>query len=255
MRKASPAPAVQSVLQLDGVYNARDLGGLIGAQGKRVRSGKLFRSGNPAHASSADIQRLEELGLDAVIDFRCAPEKSQDDGTFARHFNWIPMPVLDGNIQVDSLLPKLRHATPDFSTAMMTDVYRSFPTRYQEPFAAFLKQAATGQTLLFHCTAGKDRTGFAAMLLLSALGVSWPDILSDYLTSNRLNSRLFQDVLPKSFANGIPTEVMMPLLEVSPAYLETAGLAIEAACGGMEPYLRDVMGVDLDALRGHYLES
>lgn len=62
-------------------------------------------------------------------------------------------------------------------------------------------------------------------------------------------------MLPKSFANGIPTEVMMPLLEVSPAYLETAGLAIEAACGGMEPYLRDVMGVDLDALRGHYLES
>ncbi|KAG1376033.1 hypothetical protein G6F60_015403 [Rhizopus arrhizus] len=67
------------------------------------------------------------------------------------------------------LLPKLRESTQAAAHAMMVDIYREFPSRYQAPFGGFLKTATTGKTLLLHSTAGKDRTGFSSVQLLSSL--------------------------------------------------------------------------------------
>lgn len=242
-------------LALDSVHNARDLGGLTGADGRRLRDGKLFRSGNPGRASAADIEFLSGLGLQAVIDFRADSEKAQDEAHFGERFPWIASPVLDGNMSMAVLLPKLRDSTQAAANAMMVDIYRDFPSRYQAPFGSFLQTAATGKTLLFHCTAGKDRTGFASLLLLSALGVSQDDIVANYLESNHWNARFFQQILAKSAERGVRDDVMMPLLEVAPAYLEASVQAIDQGFGGMDRYLRDVLKVDVDALRAHYLED
>lgn len=242
-------------LALDSVHNARDLGGLTGANGRRVRDGKLFRSGNPARASAADIEFLDGLALQAVIDFRADSEKAQDEAHFGKRFTWIASPVLDGNMSMAVLLPRLRDSTQAAVSAMMVDIYRDFPSRYQAPFGSFLQTAATGKTLLFHCTAGKDRTGFASLLLLSALGVSQDDIVANYLESNHWNARFFQQILAKSAERGVRDDVMMPLLEVAPAYLEASVQAIDQAFGGMDRYLRDVLHVDVDVLRAHYLED
>ncbi|KAG1394416.1 hypothetical protein G6F59_014193 [Rhizopus arrhizus] len=153
------------------------------------------------------------------------------------------------------LLPKLRESTQAAAHAMMVDIYREFPSRYQAPFGGFLKTATTGKTLLFHCTAGKDRTGFASLLLLSALGVSQDDIVANYLESNHWIARFFQEILTKSAERGVRDDVMMPLLEVAPAYLEASVQAIDDAYGGMDTYLRDVLDVDVDVLRAHYLDD
>lgn len=242
-------------LALDSVHNARDLGGLTGANGRRLREGKLFRSGSPGRASAADIEFLSGLGLEAVIDFRADTEKAQDEAHFGQRFTWIASPVLDGNMAMAVLLPKLRESTQAAVSAMMVDIYRDFPARYQAPFGSFLQTAASGKTLLFHCTAGKDRTGFASLLLLSALGVSQDDIVANYLESNHWNARFFQEILAKSAERGVRDDVMMPLLEVAPAYLDASMHAIDQAFGGMDRYLRDVLNVDVDALREHYLEN
>lgn len=242
-------------LALENVHNARDLGGLTGADGRRVRTGKLFRSGNPGRASAADLDALGALGLDAVIDFRAEPEKAQDDVHFGQRFHWIASPVLDGNMAMAVLLPRLREATQAFSTTMMQEIYREFPSRYQQPFGGLLQAAMSGKTLLFHCTAGKDRTGFASLLLLSALGVARDDIQANYLESNHWNAGFFQQILAKSNAQGVKDEVMMPLLEVAPAYLDASIQAIDGTFGGMDRYLRDVLKVDVEALRHHYLEA
>ncbi len=256
--RAYQAPLSDATLRrlaLENVHNARDLGGLIGADGRRVRTGRLFRSGNPGRASAADLERLGALGLDAVIDFRAEPEKAQDEPHFGQRFQWIASPVLDGNMSMAVLLPRLSAATADFSTSMMVDIYRDFPSRYQQPFAGFLHAAMSGKTLLFHCTAGKDRTGFASLLLLSALGVSHDDILENYLESNACNAGFFAQILAKSAAHGVKDEVMMPLLEVAPAYLDASVQAIDEAFGGMDRYLRDVLKVDAEILQRHYLED
>ncbi|MNL43877.1 hypothetical protein D3C87_1664140 [compost metagenome] len=93
------------------------------------------------------------------------------------------------------------------------------------------------------------------MLLLSALGVSQDDIVANYLESNHWNARFFQQILAKSAERGVRDDVMMPLLEVAPAYLEASVQAIDQGFGGMDRYLRDVLKVDVDALRAHYLED
>lgn len=252
---STPSTPLLQRLMLENVHNARDLGGLTGADGRRVRMGKLFRSGNPGRASAADLDALAALGLEAVIDFRAEPEKAQDDAHFGQRFHWIASPVLDGNMAMAVLLPRLREATQAFSTTMMVEIYREFPSRYQQPFGGFLQTAMTGKTLLFHCTAGKDRTGFASLLLLSALGVAHEDILSNYLESNHWNARFFQQILAQSTERGVSEEVMMPLLEVAPDYLDASVQAIEQEFGGMDRYLRDVLNVDAHVLRRHYLED
>lgn len=251
----TPPAAASRRLALENVHNARDLGGLTGADGRRLRAGKLFRSGNPGRASAADLELLGALGLEAVIDFRAEPEKAHDDAQFGKRFHWIASPVLDGNMAMAVLLPRLREATQAFSSTMMVEIYREFPSRYQQPFGGFLQTAMTGKTLLFHCTAGKDRTGFASLLLLSALGVAHDDILSNYLESNHWNAGFFQEILAKSAARGVRDEVMMPLLEVAPAYLDASVRTIQAEFGGMDPYLRDVLNIDVELLRRHYLET
>ncbi len=244
-----------SELQLETVSNARDLGGLAGAGGRRVRHGRLYRSGNPALACGADIERLQGLGLDAVVDFRSPDEKSADEAPFGQRFNWIAMPVLEGSMAMDVLMPRLRESTPEDVDAFMLEVYRDFPVRYRQVFGDFMRNAQAGKTLLYHCTAGKDRTGFASLLLLSALGVGQDDILANYLESNQRNARFNTQALERIAQFGIRPEVMMPLLEVRASYLEASMQAIEAGYGDMGRYLSEGLGVDVTGIRGYYLEG
>lgn len=80
------------------------------------------------------------------------------------------------------------------------------------------------------------------------------DIVSNYLESNHCNAQFFQDILAKSSERGVTEDVMMPLLEVSPAYLDASVQAIKQEYGGMDRYLTDVLKIDVDVLRDHYLE-
>lgn len=250
-------PTVQgsSCLALENINNARDLGGMPAAGGRRVRCGKLFRSGNPAVASAADLDALRALALDLVIDFRSPAEKAADESAFAKHFNVVATPVLDGSMAMDLLMPRLRASTPAQVHGFMEQAYADFPVRYRSAFAGLMERAQEGRTMLFHCTAGKDRTGFASLLLLSALGVSADDILADYLASNEHNRRFIAGVLSQIVPLGVREDVMMPLLEVRPAYLEASLHAIRSEYGNVDRYLCDGLGVDAGRLREHYLDG
>ncbi|WP_439671309.1 Protein tyrosine/serine phosphatase Oca4 [Cupriavidus necator] len=252
------APAAASVqgrhdLAFDTISNARDLGGLAGAGGRRVRQGRLYRSGNPALASAADLERLQTLGLDMVVDFRSPGEKSPEEAAFGQRFHWVAAPVLEGSMAMDVLMPRLRASTPAQMDAFMLEVYGDFPVRYREAFAGFMRTAQGGKTLLFHCTAGKDRTGFAALLLLAALGVAQDDILANYLESNQRNAQFNQTALARMAGLGVAPAVMTPLLEVRASYLDASMQAIDAGWGSVDNYLRDALEVDVAQLRGHYL--
>ncbi|WP_439684602.1 Putative tyrosine-protein phosphatase [Cupriavidus oxalaticus] len=255
-----PGPATDgtvgnAALAFDTISNARDLGGLRGAAGRRVRSGRLYRSGNPALASAADLDRLHALDLDMVVDFRSAGEKSPDEAGFGERFNWVAVPVLDGSMAMDVLMPRLRASTPAQIDGFMLEVYRDFPVRYRDAFGGFMQTAQAGKTLLFHCTAGKDRTGFASLLLLSALGVAQDDILANYLESNQRNARFNETALARMAQLGVSAEAMMPLLEVRASYLDASLQAIEQGWGSVDNYLGDALAVDVAQLRAHYLED
>lgn len=247
--------ATRPCLNLETVANARDLGGLAGLAGRRVRRNRLYRSANPALASAADLDKLHALHLDVVVDFRSPGEKSPAEAAFGERFPWLAVPVLDGSMAMDVLMPRLRESTPAQMHAFMLDVYRDFPGRYGDAFGAFLRHAEAGKTLYYHCTAGKDRTGFASLLLLSALGVSQDDILANYLESNHWNRRFNDEVLTRMAPVGIAPEVMKPLLDVRQEYLEASMDSIAQAYGSVDRFLADGLGIDVDRLRGHYLEA
>lgn len=242
-------------LRFDSIHNLRDLGGLHGHGGRRIRAGRLFRSGNPGMASSDDIDRLRTLGLDVVIDFRSPEEKSDEECAFGAVFNWLPLPVLEGSMSMAELVPRLRSTTPQEMDDFMLQVYRDFPLKHQSVFGRFMKAAEAGLTLLYHCSTGKDRAGFATLLLLSALDVAPETILANYMESNHRNQRLVRGLLARLDSLGIAHDVAMPLLEVRPGYLQASLQIIQQEWGSIARFLSEALSVDVEKLRAHYLES
>lgn len=253
----SPTSAVAltgTALPLENVHNLRDLGGLVSRDGRRVRTGRLFRGGNPGLASTADIARLRALGLDVVIDFRAPEEKSDAESGFTNAFNWVALPVLEGTMSMSELVPRLRSGTRQDLDDFMLQVYRDFPIKHQSAFGKFMKEAEAGRTLMYHCSTGKDRAGFATMLLLSALNVAPDTILANYLESNHWNQRLIRDLLARLASLAISPDVAMPLLEVRAGYLQASLRTIEQEWGSTANFLSEALSVDVKCLQENYLE-
>ncbi|WP_245644135.1 tyrosine-protein phosphatase [Paraburkholderia oxyphila] len=250
---ATAQPDADRLIPMDHVQNLRDLGGLIGADGRRVAPHRLYRSGNPALGTPADFARLAALHLDDVVDFRAASEKTPAEAAFGALFPWMADPVLAGDLSPAAIVPMLKRSTPEQMHRFMVDLYRQFPQDYQAQFARFLKLAEADKTLLYHCTAGKDRTGFATVLLLSALGVDRATVIANYLESNRYNAAGNARALAQLQKIGVAPAVAQPLLDVDPDYIGAAMAVIDERYGGMQHYLVDVLHVDIEKIRRNYL--
>jgi protein-tyrosine phosphatase len=121
--------------------------------------------------------------------------------------------------------------------AHMEDTYRGFVRQYTHRFASlfgFLLES--NDPLVFHCTAGKDRTGFAAALILLALGVSHDEVMRDYLLTN-------QRLRPRSEWKGLTPEAASVLYRVQPEFLDAAFEAVRQKYGSIEAYLREGLGL------------
>jgi protein-tyrosine phosphatase len=137
----------------------------------------------------------------------------------------------------------------------MISLYRQFPGAYQAQFGRFLKLAEDDKTILYHCTAGKDRTGFATVLLLSALGVDRATVIANYLESNRHNAAGNAQATAQLQKIGVAPEVLAPLLTVDPDYIGAAMEVIDQQYGGMQHYLVNVLHINLEKIRANYLEA
>ncbi|WP_176059416.1 tyrosine-protein phosphatase [Paraburkholderia sp. BCC1876] len=240
-------------IQLEKIQNTRDLGGIETKDGSQITPHRLYRSGNPSQASKQDIKTLQAMHLDAIVDFRAASEKQPSEKAFAEQFPWQSDPVLAGNLAPSAIIPLLKRSTPEQMHDFMLNLYRQFPSNYQPQFAHFLKLAEDNKTILYHCTAGKDRTGFATVLLLSALGVDRPTTIANYLESNRYNAASNAQATQQLQKLGIAPDVAAPLLTVDPDYIGASMQVIDQQYGGMQHYLVDVLHIDIAKIRANYL--
>ncbi len=177
-------PEVPSrVVPLQGGINFRDLGGYETLDGERVRWRKLFRCGHLADLSAADIRSLQQLGISQVHDFRRLDEQA---GTPSQPLQ--ATFINDYDMSLGSLVRfwELLHAgqlTGSRAHQLVVESYHNGPAEvaphYRRLFQSLLDNRE--QATLFHCAAGKDRTGLAAALILSALGVSRQQVVEDYL--------------------------------------------------------------------------
>lgn len=226
------------VLALQGATNFRDLGGYRGQGGRAVRWRHLFRSEHLAALTAQDRATLQVVGVNRAYDFRGEAERA------AAAYQWPGLANHHLSIE-PTVVQRLRESaaagqalTPELVAELMKDLYRSLVTTQSHHFATLFEALLqTDSPLVFHCTAGKDRTGVAAALILLALGVSDQDVRRDYLLTN--------DVFRHTpVANDeLPAEAAAVLWRVQSGFLQAALQTIEARHGGVEAYLAGPVGL------------
>jgi protein-tyrosine phosphatase len=223
---------------LQGASNFRDVGGYRNADGRCVRRGQVFRSDHLAGLTNDDLVRLQSLGIGHSLDFRGAAEYTATPYAIpgVQRLALTIEPTVIARMQ--ALVAQGIVPTTEETVALMQETYCDFVNHNAGTFGRFLKHLLEQPTpQVFHCTAGKDRTGFAAALLLSALGVDRATIEHDYLLTNQLYKR--DNRLEGS---GHP-HVMKVLWQVQPEFLHAAFDAVDAQHGGMQDYLQGAIGL------------
>ncbi len=258
---AAPAPHLR-VLPLQGGRNFRDLGGYRTIDGRHVKWGLLFRSGSMHGLTPADYAYLEGRGIRVVCDLRSTTERNNEP------VNWpadhAPAVLTDDYLLADSgAMPKgdMRHWNARQSNAAMAATYpqilKYFAGQYRRMFAELLAGHAP---LAVNCSAGKDRTGVASALLLTALGVPRKTVIADYeLTNRTLDSSAFLKGTSASamMLSSLPAPALHAILSADRGNIAAALAVVDAHPGGADGYFRDEMNLsrdDLRRLRALYLE-
>jgi protein tyrosine/serine phosphatase len=241
------------VLPLAGIHNFRDYGGYR-ADGGSVRRGLLFRSGQHGAATADDLEKVAALNIATVIDLRGDTERREmpclRHQQFAGQVLFAP-----GETAGQELAPHEEAGrgitTADEARAGMTALYRNMPYRAVliESLKLYFDALATrdGASLL-HCAAGKDRTGLAAALLHTLLGVHHDDIMADYLLTNtagdpRVRIESAAPMIRARYGATMTDDAIVALMSVDERYLLTALDAIRASHGTVERYADEVLGV------------
>ena len=233
------APIFSRPIALEGASNFRDLGGYQGLDGRRLQWRKLYRSAHLAHLTQNDLDQLRALGVTRSADFRGLGESAHlayDWPQLNRHALTVEPTVVQ---RAQSLMDQGQTLTARDTEALMHDTYRSFVDVYGQRFAQFFALLqSSDDPLVFHCTAGKDRTGWAAALLLTALGVDEAQIMDDYLLTNQLFKR------PELSHLDMPEDALDALWRVQPSYLMASVDTVRTHYDSLDSYLTQALGVD-----------
>ncbi|WP_434778317.1 tyrosine-protein phosphatase [Neisseria sp. Ec49-e6-T10] len=242
-------------IPLNSIHNLRDLYGIQTQDHAQIKKGMLFRSANPSLASETDVDYLKSLNLSHIVDFRSALEKSPEkESSFNQLFPRVSQAIELGDFSSNEMLNRFKTIDKEGAEQFIRSLYSEFPTQYKQKFQAFLKLAEQdGGNILFHCTAGKDRTGFASLLLLSALGVDQDTIMANFLESNLYTGPIFEQNTEHAAQLGISPDIYQLFQSVKEDYLYASIKLIKQEFGGLETYLTKTMGIDLDKIRNHYL--
>ncbi|MEH1168808.1 tyrosine-protein phosphatase [Micromonospora sp. CPCC 205539] len=256
-----------------GAPNARDLGGLVGAGGRRVRSGQLIRTPALGRLTDEDLPVLAKLAPACVLDLRDGTEIAvAPPDRLVGEPRVVHLPVHDAEHPVFTYISAvlLGHDLDAYAAlarqgtaAAMAEIYRWFVTgeSARAGFSEALRLAARPENLplVYHCSAGKDRTGWLTVVLLTALGVDEAAIRADYLRNNPLTDSL-RAVIVEAMRRRQPelaVDAVLPVLEVRPEYLDAGYEEVRRVHGSFDAYLRDGLGLTdetLTALRAQLLE-
>jgi len=221
---------------LDGAVNVRDIGGYRATDGLEVRRDRLFRGDALSQLSPADVERLDQLGLRTVIDFRTPGEvllSGTDRLPYGVELTSLPVGVGDLGSLYELIASgdhdRQRRELGDGRAArLMVEINRGFVAdgRQREAFGAALRLVCSPGRLplLYHCSSGKDRAGWMTAIVHTALGVPRELVLRDYLLSNDFHRTGYQKLRCDLVATGIvdDPELLRPILEQSAAYLGAA---------------------------------
>lgn len=241
-------------LPFDGAHNFRDLGGYATRDGRHVRWGKVFRADHLAELTDADLGYMEQLGIRLVCDFRGKEEVAEKPNRLP---STNPPIQINPDILGTAMMPgeiqaAIMNGNPDgldFSQ-LLIDGNRSMVTKSLEQYRELFRRLSSEETvpLLFHCTAGKDRTGVGAALILLALGVPeetvmWDYLLTEFYTKDRVEQMIANTraSTPEFAKANIDFEAVRPIMSVRREFLQAAFDGIHEEYGNVDRYMEEAM--------------
>ncbi|MEV7614609.1 tyrosine-protein phosphatase [Streptomyces sp. NPDC089799] len=257
------------------VANLRDLGGTPLADGRTVRSGLVFRSGQLDRLDLAADPAVAAMGVRTVLDFRTGAERGDHPDRVPEGARLLVEDVLadkmnSGRVPVAAQLKDVlsdpvmaeEHLGGGKVEALFGDIYRSFvgSASGQAAYRTLLTELAdpAAGPVLFHCTAGKDRTGWGATVVLALLGADDETLMAEYLSVNPAVRQAFAPMIEGFTAAGGNPDIALALIGVVPAYLEAALDEVGTRYGSMEKYVREGLGVPdetVEALRARLIDG
>ncbi len=252
---------MKRIIEIPGAINLRDFGGYLTSDGRRVRSGVLFRSGMLAQLTADGQSALRDLGIGVICDLRRDEERSIEPTPFPAHD---PLQV---HVSIDpDHGVKLREVMQfdgldlagriHYMTEINRELARVHTAEYARVFDALWSAGERG--FLIHCAAGKDRTGFGVAAILFALGVPRDAVIDDYLLTNEAMDfeRFIVPRLRENYGE-IDVEEAKALSGVRLEYIHAALDEVESNHGSFDVYLERALGIDAErraALQARYLE-
>ncbi|MXO65906.1 tyrosine-protein phosphatase [Altericroceibacterium endophyticum] len=246
------------VLDLEGGVNFRGLGGYRTADGRITKWETVYRSGSPAGLTKADNDELARRGIRTFCDFRSTEERASEPNPYVAENSDVEYWTRDYALNAGDLMHVLGgpDASAEKSREAMTGLYRTIAQDNAESYAQMFRYLAEARTpLAFNCSAGKDRAGTGAALLLTLLGVPRETVVADYALSDDLVDYRAQmqetaDSNPSYSALAqLPWETVEPLVASDPAYIESAFSALEDEYGSVDAFIEQELGVTKDMKR------
>jgi len=241
----------EKILPVVGTHNLRDIGGVRTKDGKYVKMGKLFRSGELSQLTNDDIAFFDSIPIRNIVDFRDYQEVDKEPDrlplTLEKRYHF---PLMPGNLAQNIQL-EMQEFSANNAQNIMREMYSELVSepecvaQYKQFFS--LIQEEENLPLLYHCTAGKDRTGIATALIYAALGVDIEDNMREYLLSNEYLEEKYGKIKQRN-------EFFRAILEVTPDFLNAALSTIEKNHVSIENFLRNVLDVDIEKMKKLYLK-
>jgi len=240
---------------LSGQHNFRDLGGIPANDGRLIRRGLLFRSGDLHSITDEDIKTLTHLGLALIIDFRSPREyEKRPNREIPGVKEIIHLPIYDAPRDLSAKY--VEENNEEGLKKLLIDEYERIILHYTVEYHQFLSEVAHNPNvpLVFQCSAGKDRTGLATIFLLTALGVGMEEILNDYFRTNIFAQAHAREIIGILNSDGHNGELMRPMLEVRQEYLDAAFSAIRERYGNLEDFVFQELKAEPGLLKERFLQ-
>ena len=281
-KKVDEVSVESQSIGMETMINARELGGYTSSDGRKVRRGLILRTARPSSASENDIRRLTDVyHLATIVDFRMTSERIEAPSPEIPGVKNVWLRIIDEKLleelhkMVEEVKgPQTMPKTPlekiqlAFSSGFVSDrMYIDFVSSDQgkSGYQAFFKELLSlpeGKSLLFHCTQGKDRTGIAAMLILSALDVSEDTILRDYELTNAFNKALIEKEKQMLAGFGVTDEAEMNkylsvMDQVNGKYMVNVLDYLKDEYGSVKGYIKNALKItdeEINQLKDKFLE-
>ena len=257
---AQIADSSQRQVKLQGAINFRDLGGYTAADGRHVRWDRIFRSADISKLTDSDMTVLKDKHISSVVDLRGTQESQKAPDRLNPGMDYLLCPAGSDNALTDWMKTMASIKTEAAADSMMKSYYTKteFLADRYKPFFDRLLALPDDKALLFHCTAGKDRTGIGAALLLYTLGVPYETIVNDYTATNYYRSADNAKMIPvMTQSMHISEPVARGMMGARREYIEANFDAIRQKYGSIDNFLRGPVGLDdakIKALKDKFLQ-